>query len=42
VQKTFARFIGRRRPENVARLFTPYRSLLALYLWRILDGVPLV
>jgi DNA-3-methyladenine glycosylase II len=38
VQKTLKRFIGRRRPENVAKVFAPYRSILALYLWRILDS----
>jgi len=40
VQNTLARFIGRRHPHNVAKLFSPYRSILALYMWRILDGKP--
>ncbi len=35
VQRTFRTYIGRRKPSSAAAQFTPYRSLLALYLWRI-------
>lgn len=41
VQRTFARLIGRRRkPAKWAARFAPYRSWLALYMWRITDAVP--
>ena len=40
VQRTFAGFIGRRRPEEAASRFAPYRSILALHMWRLLDGPP--
>lgn len=40
VIRTFARYIGRRRPARTAARFAPQRSVLALYLWRIMDAVP--
>ena len=38
VQRTFKRFIGRRNSNAMARKFLPYRSYLALAMWRIVDG----
>ena len=38
VQRTFAGLIGRRSPERAAATFSPYRSYLALSMWRIVDG----
>ena len=38
VQRTFAKFIGPRQPADAAQRFAPYRSILALYMWRLLDG----
>jgi len=35
VQRTFRRLIGRRSPERAAARFTPYRSHLALAMWRL-------
>lgn len=40
VRKTFARYIGRRKPAKTAARFAPERSILALYMWRILDRMP--
>ena len=40
VEKTFARFTKRRNPSRAVKLFVPYRSFLALYMWRIVDGTP--
>jgi DNA-3-methyladenine glycosylase II len=40
VQRTFARLIGQQRPEDAATRFAPYRSILALHMWRLLDGAP--
>lgn len=40
VRNTFARYIGRKKPEKAAARFAPYRSYLALYMWRIVDGMP--
>ena len=40
VQKTFTKFIGTRDPSSTASNFSPYRSYLALAMWRILDGMP--
>jgi DNA-3-methyladenine glycosylase II len=40
VQKTFSRLIGRRKPSKTAGRFTPYRSYLALSMWRIADAAP--
>lgn len=40
VRKTFARYIGRKKPARAAALFAPHRSYLALYMWRIVDGTP--
>jgi DNA-3-methyladenine glycosylase II len=37
---TLKRLIGRRKPAKVAALFAPHRSILALYMWKIADGVP--
>lgn len=42
VQKIFQQYVdeGQATPDaNAAELFAPYRSYLALYLWRIVDGV---
>ncbi len=38
VQRTFAKFIGGQRPADAAQRFAPYRSILALHMWRLLDG----
>ncbi len=38
VQKTFARYLGRRKPAKAAARFAPHRSYLAMYMWRIVDG----
>jgi DNA-3-methyladenine glycosylase II len=35
VQSTFRAYIGRRKPAKAAALFAPYRTGLALYMWRI-------
>lgn len=35
VQRVFRRYIGRRKPAKAAARFTPYRSVLALYMWRL-------
>lgn len=35
VQNTFRAYLGRRKPAKAAALFAPYRSVLALYMWRI-------
>lgn len=40
VSKTFARYIGRRKPARTAARFAPERSFLALYMWRIIDRMP--
>jgi DNA-3-methyladenine glycosylase II len=40
VIRTFARYIGRRKPAKTAARFAPQRSVLALYMWVIIDGVP--
>ena len=37
VQKTLEKFVGD-RSSTVANLCSPYRSTLALYMWRIVDG----
>ena len=40
VQRTFAKFIGPRQPADAAERFAPYRSILALHMWRLLDVGP--
>jgi len=40
VARVFRRYIGRRKPERAAARFAPYRSVLALYLWRLAASVP--
>lgn len=40
VARTFARYIGRRKPATTAARFAPQRSVLALYLWAIMNRVP--
>jgi DNA-3-methyladenine glycosylase II len=43
VQSTFKRYVREESDLDVhqaARLFSPYRSFLALYMWRIADAVP--
>lgn len=40
VRKTFARYIGRKKPANAAARFAPERSILALYMWRIVNRMP--
>ena len=40
VEKTFVRFTGRRNPSHAVKLFAPYRSFLALYMWRIVNATP--
>ena len=38
VQKTFLRLSGRRSGTREAETFSPYRSFLALSMWRVVDG----
>jgi DNA-3-methyladenine glycosylase II len=40
VQRQFGQFIGRRQPAAAAGRFAPYRSILALHMWQLLDGPP--
>jgi DNA-3-methyladenine glycosylase II len=40
VQRMFATFVGEQQPTTAAQLFAPYRSILALYMWRLLDATP--
>jgi len=40
VQRVFRRYIGRRRPAKAAARFAPYRSVLALYMWRLVGAAP--
>jgi DNA-3-methyladenine glycosylase II len=40
VQRVFAKFIDRLPPAEAANRFAPYRSILALHMWRLMDGVP--
>jgi DNA-3-methyladenine glycosylase II len=43
VRKTFTRFVATQRRydlDGAARLFAPYRSFLALYMWRIANDGP--
>jgi DNA-3-methyladenine glycosylase II len=40
VQRVFRSYIGRRKPARAAALFAPHRSLLALYMWRLVGGLP--
>lgn len=40
VARTFARYIGRRQPAKTAARFAPQRSILALYMWAIMDRLP--
>jgi DNA-3-methyladenine glycosylase II len=35
VVRGLKRFARRRQPNRIAALFAPYRSLLALYMWRL-------
>ena len=37
VQRTFKRLIGRKSPAQTAGRFSPYRSSLALAMWRVVD-----
>jgi len=40
VQKTFGRLIGKRKPLRAASKFGPFRSYLALSMWKIADSAP--
>ena len=40
VQRVFRSYIGRRKPERAALRFAPHRSLLALYMWRLVSALP--
>jgi len=45
VTKTLAKYLGDATPDEasvskVAEKFSPYRSILALYMWRIVDATP--
>ena len=35
VQRVFRSYIGKRKPNRAAASFAPYRSVLALYMWRL-------
>ena len=39
VQRVFRSYIGRRKPAKAAAAFAPYRSVLALYMWRLAGGL---
>jgi DNA-3-methyladenine glycosylase II len=39
VQRVFKSYIGRRKPARAALRFAPHRSLLALYMWRLVNGL---
>ena len=38
VQRVFRRYIGRRKPAKAAAAFAPYRSVLALYMSRLITA----
>lgn len=40
VQKTFRRYLGRKKPTKAAARFAPQRSVLALYMWQIVHRMP--
>jgi DNA-3-methyladenine glycosylase II len=40
VRRMFATFIGRRKSADAVRRFAPYRSILALHMWQLLDRTP--
>jgi DNA-3-methyladenine glycosylase II len=40
VQRMFAKFTGGRKPAAAATLFVPYRSILALHMWHLMDATP--
>ncbi|HUB94447.1 MAG TPA: hypothetical protein VL993_00930 [Stellaceae bacterium] len=40
VMRAFRGYIGRRKPAKASASFAPYRSLLALYMWRFAGGQP--
>jgi DNA-3-methyladenine glycosylase II len=40
VQRMFANFVGDEPPTTAATRFAPYRSILALHMWRMLDATP--
>lgn len=40
VQRTFRMFVDEASVVDAAKAFSPYRSYLALYMWRIVDGAP--
>ena len=40
VQRTFARLVGGREPSGVVPHFAPYRSYLALAMWKVRDTLP--
>lgn len=40
VMKTFKRYLGRKKPNTQARRFSPERSVLALYMWQIINRMP--
>jgi DNA-3-methyladenine glycosylase II len=40
VQRMFAKFAGEELPGAAAGRFAPYRSILALHMWRLLDATP--
>jgi DNA-3-methyladenine glycosylase II len=40
VQRMFARLIGEQPAATAAQGFAPYRSILALHMWRLLDALP--
>ncbi|MCG8508311.1 MAG: hypothetical protein MI741_03700 [Rhodospirillales bacterium] len=40
VIKTFKRYLGRKKPNIQARRFAPERSVLALYMWQIINRMP--
>lgn len=40
VRRMFAKFTGDEMPDAAAGRFAPYRSILALHMWRLLDAMP--
>jgi DNA-3-methyladenine glycosylase II len=40
VRRMFAKFSGEEPPDAAAGRFAPYRSILALHMWRLFDATP--
>ena len=40
VQNMFRRYIGRKSPRKASLAFSPWRSILSLYMWKLMDAAP--